>query len=497
MDALFLRLRQIKTLPITLFALITLLVGCCSSPSGPSTPLVPFTPTLEWIQPTRGVVMDVNPKYVFSLGELRVSGQNRGATQTYNHDGTLNGSRVESSGESGLVREMVADDQPHAGYVSIEDFPINDSPNWLSRGSTITNPYTRYNTVFGKPDTDPYPWSGYRYVVGPSIAKGQKYLSWYWANGVVTYTGSFGRCTWMVGTFTDEFQPKVDNGTNVLNITKTDFKNTCPTYGKADCFIVLVNYGYGAPFLHHQWGGTENDLAYDVASDDVGNPTIFLRAGSEFGITSATQSIVRMKTGYNIVTLDTNGLLTKTYPVPLEATGEITDAKIALGKSGSVYILALDEARKQYFLTKTSQAGTAWTHYLPKEVGTASLGGNTGGREGRMDLCADGNDNIYITGNVYNTVDFGNGTTLTAQTPPAQGHDAFVAKYSPQNVCLGALSLGSGMGVTIRLSPDETALYVNGWATGKIMGVDIPDQSDPRNGVLRPGAFLVKLKLGK
>jgi len=29
------------------------------------------------------------------------------------------------------------------------------------------------------------------------------------------------------------------------------------------------------------------------------------------------------------------------------------------------------------------------------------------------------------------------------------------------------------------------------------MGTDIPNQNDERNGVLRPGAFLVKLKLTK
>jgi len=57
--------------------------------------------------------------------------------------------------------------------------------------------------------------------------------------------------------------------------------------------------------------------------------------------------------------------------------------------------------------------------------------------------------------------------------------------------------MGDGLGVTVRLSPDEKALYVNGWAEGSIMGTYIPNQDIPRQGILRPGAFLVKLKLTK
>jgi hypothetical protein len=63
---------------------------------------------------------------------------------------------------------------------------------------------------------------------------------------------------------------------------------------------------------------------------------------------------------------------------------------------------------------------------------------------------------------------------------------------------LGALKMGAGMGCTIRLAPDEQSLYINGWsAGGNIMGVSVPRQDDVRNGILRPGAFLVKLKVGK
>jgi hypothetical protein len=362
-----------------------------------------------------------------------------------------------------------------------------------------TNPYTRYSTYFAGPETDPYPYSGYIDVIGPSIARATPERDYSYrviVNGIPAETLTRkGVSIWAVGTFCDKFQPFADFFTfGDTNYGKTLFNNSKLTFGKADCFILRSNAASSTYLpVYHQWGGPENDLAYDVASDDVCNATIFLRAGSDFGITSATQSLVRMKTGYNIVRLDTNGLLTETFPVQLEATAELTDTQIALGKNGVVYILAKDEAKKRYFLTKVSRSGTAWTRTFPAVVSDneKTIPSN---RYARMGLTVDSRDCPYITGNFSGTVDFG-GASLTAQ-----GTEAFVAKYSPQNECLGAITMGAGLGVTVRLSPDETALYVNGWAGyggARIMGTPIQSYDDPRNGVLRPGAFLVKLKLTK
>jgi hypothetical protein len=255
----------------------------------------------------------------------------------------------------------------------------------------------------------------------------------------------------------------------------------------------VIRVGFGGLPVRHQWGGAENDLAYDVASDSLtGHATIFLRAGSDFGITSATQSLVRMKPGYNIVRLDTNGLLTETFPVALEATGELTDAQIALGVNGTLYILAKDEQRKQYFLAYVSRSGTRWIRYFPTSVTDKNNTFPTN-RDARMGIISDSKGCAYITGSFSGTVDWG-GVSLSGVSLSG-GSQAFVAKYSPVNTCLGALKLDTGFGVTLRLSPQEDALYVNGWAAGVIMGVVIPNYDDPRNGVLRPGAFLLKLKL--
>lgn len=470
--------------PLALFFLLTVLGSCCSSPVIVPDPVViiPFIPTLEWVYPTRGVVMDVNRiGNIVTAGESRVNSENRSIVETYSPQGALLHTKTEMNYESGLVRDILADHEQPGLHSTVVDFPISTRKNYATGFSTpglsnLTNPYTRYNTVLGNPDAEPYPWSGYISVVGPNIAKGPN------QDQSLYYSTS-----WMVGTFTDIFKPDLGFGTGL-----TYEGGACPTFGKADCFVVRISRSRpnqsGMP-VRHQWGGVENDLAYDVASDDIGNATIFLRAGSDFGITSATQSLVRMKTGYNIVRLDTNGLLTETFPVSLQATGELTDTQIALGKSGTVYILAKDEQRKQYFLAKASRSGTVWTHYFPLGVAATWLPGY--GREPRMGLTVDSQENIYVTGIFAGTVDLG-GTNLSTESA-----EAFVASYSSNNLFRGALKMGVGMGVTVRLSPDETALYVNGWASGAIMGTAIPDQSDIRNGVMRPGAFLVKLKIVK
>jgi hypothetical protein len=484
MTMIFLNVKKIYpniSVPLVIITTLCLIVqGCFLFPpikpiDKPDTTVViapPFTTTLVWCKPTNGVVMDVYPNgNILSIGDTKSDYFYTSFSSEFSPEGILLGSGASPSIDAGLIREVIAgsktvllmDALTGGKYYSLLD---------AYRGLQYTNTYTRYNTVLGAPDINPYPWSGYISVVGPNIAKGPSVPD---SAVFVDFVDRFNYFSiWIAGTFTDNFFIDQRRGLS-------------PTFGKADCFVVRCFKRLVPVYL--QWGGPENDLAYDVASDNIGNATIFLRAGSDFGITSATQSLVRMRTGYNIVRLDPNGLLTETFPVSLEAMGELTDTQIALGKSGTVYILAKDNVRAQYFLAKVSRSGTVWTHYFPTGVASTWLPGY--GREPRMGLTTDSKENAYVTGIFTGAVNLGD-TTLTATSS-----EAFVAKYSSSNKCEWAVQMGVGMGVTVRLSPDETALYVNGWASGKIMGTAIPDQSDIRNGVMRPGAFLVKLKLGK
>ena len=417
---------------------------------------------------------------IVTAGDSTVNGIILPIMIAYNPDGTTLYHGTKIFRNSSVTRDIIIDEESkYWGSAAIlvnyfGSIPQNNhNKNTLISSPSnylFTNPYTRYNTVSGSPDLSHYTYSGDVDVVGPSVARGPK-------------RDPFRYSMWMVGTFTDSFR-----ALGVAGIPDS-ILTTCPTFGKADCFIIRDAGGWFSP-VRHQWGGPENDLAYDVASDDIGNATIFLRAGTPFPITSATRTLVNVQTGYNIVRLDTNGLLTETFPVALQATGEITDTQIALGKGGAVYILAKDEVKKQYFLAKVSRSGTVWIRYFPPAVADYNNYVPLN-RTPRMGLITDSKDCAYITGHFHGTVDL-QGASLSSPSP-----QVFVAKYSPSGSCLGALAMGSGCGVTVRLSPDETALYVNGWAEGRIMGTVIPSQDDPRNGIYRPGAFLVKLKLTK
>jgi hypothetical protein len=424
-----------------------------------------------WVSPATGPSCDISP-----VGNIVSAGYN--ITQSTNTITTTieilspDGKTLSQRERSGVLKEVVANYSSIYQFSVSTNLPVQNTNDFvfhtsLSFSSVSTNPFTRYNTLTGGPDTDPYPWYGDRHVVGPSIAHGLSEHKFQDINSSGQPEERVGASLWIVGSFTDAFQP-----------TKfTGVQTTCPTFGKADCFVTRQDDGIYPLAVRQQWGGPENDLAYDVASDNIGNPTIFLRAGSDFGITSATQSIVRMKTGYNIVKLDTNGLLTSTFSVSLQAAGEISDVQIAIGKGSTVFIFAKDEIRQQYFLAKVTSSGTAWTRYFDSSTIAE-------GRE--MGFITDSKENIYVTG-LFSGAISPNDAPITGGTS-----GAFVSSYSTNNVARGAMALGSGVGVSVRLSPQEDVLYVSGWAFDKILGVDVRGNDLP---YYKAKGFVAKLGL--
>lgn len=448
----------------------------------------PLQAKLEWVKPTDGVVLDVSPSYVFSFGNIEIQSNNgfRIESQLFVKAFTLTGEKTSRgniviSGQQGAIRQAQTDDQPNSyGWTALSDRPTQDGLVSIVLGSAniLTNAYSRYNSydlVNGHPITT--------YDIGPKITRGPQYIDHY---------GSITRSSWMVGTFTDKFQAGNDIPIPIpypQNINDF-FTRTCRTFGKADCFIILLKEQTGTSTrIAEQWGGSENDIAYDVVSDAIGNPTIFLRAGTDFGITSATQSIVRMKTGYNVVKLDTNGLLISTFPVRLEANAEIGDVQFAWGRNNNFFLLARDEQRKQYFLMKGSPNGTLWTRYFDPKISIRYSYTLYRALPPRMGMTLDSKENVYLTGSIYGTVNFG-GTIL--QTGEDKD-EVFLAKYSSTNTCLGAITMGKGRGINIRLSSDETSVFINGWANGEpIMGAGSPSPNDK---LFNGDAFLAKVKV--
>jgi hypothetical protein len=431
----------------------------------------PFTPSVVWVRDAIGPIMDVGADgSIMSVGDTSINLDYTIVAYTFNSDGLRIRYYVRPSID-GLPRQII-----NAGsIVLLSDYSSDGlygthnvsallqiiTNNFNYNRSSYTNTFTHYNTILGGPDVNPDAFGGNRYLAGPKIALGHIV-----PDSIVFFNGTDKFLTpsiWMVGTFTDRFSISRQN-------------RAFTTFGNADCFITRCFKGYTPVYL--QWGGAENDIAYDVKGDNTGNATVFLRAGSDFGVTSATQSIVHMKTGYNIVKLDTNGLLTSTFPVKIEAMGEITDAQIALGKNGNVFLLAKDEIRKQYFLTKITPSGTSWTRYFdPSTLGGVGLE--------RMGFVTDSKENVYVTG-TFSGVISPNDAPITGGTS-----GAFVSSYSTNNVARGATTFGSGVGVNVRLSPQEEALYVSGWAFGLIAGVDV------RGGlpIYKGRGFVVKMAL--
>jgi hypothetical protein len=446
-----------------------------------------------WVISTRGAIMDVSPVgNIVSVGDTTLSNNPYATIQVFSPDAAL----LHRSELPGLGHDVVAAysetvNQGRGACILATLSPIRSgSATRSSRLDTYfafmtTSLYTFYNTETGIPGQQN---GAYSTLINPSIAQAAKEIK----IGASSFTAA-----WMVGSFCDSFHPSSVSAT----------QSGCPTFGKADCFVIRRTEDYAAALrvpnamvqyvrfpipVRHQWGGPENDLAYDVASDEIGNATIFLRAGSDFAITSATQSLVKMKIGYNIVRLDTNGLLTETFSVRLDAQREISNTKIALAPNNVIYITAKDEQKKQYFLAKVNSSGTEWIRYFHSSVSTGIT--YFYGYYSSLDLTTDSRGNVYLTGSYYDASDFGSGKVFAAPG----GTMAFVAKYSPSNVCLEAMPLGSGTGISIRLSPQEDAIYINGWGTGPILGVNIPDPNanlPTRDREFRSPAFLVKLRI--
>ncbi len=456
-------------LPIKSCVLIIILAvivsGCFLFPTDPQQP--EFEPTAEWVNSTGSyvpLIMDVFANgNILCVSYTSIGINDMAVVDFFTPQGVLLNRWL--TGERGyhdyynVGKPVKAIVNNSTGFWSIVyDFEVSSFSYATSVAGYITNPYRKYNTSNGEPDFNNSP-----NALQPSIVRAENIGN---------------SSTWMVGAFTDSFKPF--NG----GIGRTE--NTCTTFGKADCFV--VRYDFSSVPVHHQWGGAENDVAYGVLGDNDGNATIFLRAGSDFGITSATQSLVRMKTGYNVVKLDTNGLMLSTYTVPLQAQGEISHVELATAGGDAMFILAKDEKRGEYFLVKASPAGIAWTRYFGQQVSTKRpLVFRQFGIEQipYMGLTSDSKGNAYITGNYYHAVDFG-GRVLDSEGLP----EMFVASYSGTNALRGVVSAskGSSTGYTLRLSPDEQSLYVTGWGEGEVLGVKIPSS---------PLTFLVKLKLTK
>ena len=87
---------------------------------------------LEWIKETHRVLMDINPKYVFSSGEI-VDGmsQKRAVNNIFTHEGKIISSTVSAGGNYGTLRAIVTDNEPHFGTTILRDIPTSPSNKFI------------------------------------------------------------------------------------------------------------------------------------------------------------------------------------------------------------------------------------------------------------------------------------------------------------------------------------------------------------------------------
>lgn len=436
-----------------------------------------FSPRLEWLRQTRGgSLMDIYPTgEVICVGDTDVNYNTIGKIVVFTPEGG-NGLQTYQHGLNDIQAMPTAVVTTHfiPGACSMLYYRHPDD-SYSTRALIFNLERLTCYTNFYRPAWSPADFinAQYLYTAGPFMVRGPAF----------SYHRSIFSA-WGAGTFTDRFKP-------AGGFTNTN-DNTFPTRGKADCFVTL--YGERSLIVKHQWGGVEDDILHALASDKQGNLSVLLQAGTDFAITSATQTLVKMSPGYNLVTLDTAGLLTATFPIRWQAQGDIAYAELAFADGKAFYISAFDVQRRQFFLAKVSPSGTQWVRYFPAEVSTKESYFYK--QRPHLAITTDRAGNVYVTGSFHNTVDFG-GQEL------ASGQEAqlFVASYSPNNVLRGVLGMGadgSAVGHVIRLSPSEDAVYLSGWGVGSILGVPLYDRNlslPTRDRVFRSPAFVVKLKI--
>ncbi len=248
--------------------------------------------------------------------------------------------------------------------------------------------------------------------------------------------------------------------------------------------------------------GSGSVKSYRVAVDNAGN--IFI-AGSLYGSTIYFNgfSIPSSFNGPNVLTPDgfiakysSTGAFLWVRAIGSNANGdEILD--MSLDANGDVYVTGYISADANVY-GKDNGGTQATTGTITTQGGTVGLldvvvakfandgtyqwgftVGSTGGAEKGTAVTIDASNNVYVAGQLYNTMDFDPSAatvTLTESSPQGSG-DAFIAKYTTAGVFtnVGQIS-GAGIELVNRMHVGASgALNVAGTFTGFI-------DADPRSG---------------
>ncbi len=256
--------------------------------------------------------------------------------------------------------------------------------------------------------------------------------------------------------------------------------------GGQDVFLAKFSSSGG-----HTWskrmGGTGDDSVSKVALDGSGNivATGYFNGSVDFGGGTLSSS-----GGRDIYVAKYSSTGSHVWSKRMGGTLDDVATSVAVDGSGNVFITGnfvsssvdfgggalLNSAGADIFLAKYSSGGT--------HVWSKRFGGSFTANEMGNDVTTDGAGNVFLTGAVVDTIDFGGGPL------PSDGwYDIYLAKFSPTGAHVWSKRTGAGAGKGMATDGGDNVIAAGSFSGGTRVNFGGTD-------LLSPGGddtFLVKL----
>ncbi|MBP7260669.1 MAG: T9SS type A sorting domain-containing protein [Bacteroidia bacterium] len=231
--------------------------------------------------------------------------------------------------------------------------------------------------------------------------------------------------------------------------------NIFSSAGSKDAF--LAKYDVNG---NHLWaftlGGTQAERGISITTNSQNDILIIgIYNSGTLDIDPDTSTFNLTHAGNNDMLLakyDSNG----TFKMGFSVSGTHTEFPQAIITDGNGNIIVtgafggtnvdFDPDTGTYYLSSASGNNTSLDYFLVKYSSTGALmwaftAGNASGISDVGRALAIENNNIYVTGNFFSTVDFSHGSGTSVLTSNG-GMDIFVAKYNSSGVCQWAFNVG-------------------------------------------------------
>lgn len=235
---------------------------------------------------------------------------------------------------------------------------------------------------------------------------------------------------------------------------------------------------------NHLWAftlnGTQAERGISITTNSLNDILITgIYNSSTLDLNPDTSTFNISNAGSNDILLakyDSNGTFKTGFSVS-GSIGEVSQAVITDGNDNIIITgyfsgvnVDFDPDTGTCYLSSSAGTGSSTDLFLAKYTSTGALlwafaaGYATGTSDVGRALAIE-NDNIYVTGNFYGTVDFSHGAGTGILTSNG-GMDIFVAKYNSSGVCQWAFNIGGTSSTQVELGYDiairQNCVYVSG-----------------------------------